>query len=200
MTLSIPYIAVLTCHPDTRSEAVHGIQGRVARMPDGALTLTYVLKGDISRLRIPPPRSRRWADRLWQHTCFEAFVSLKDDPEYYEFNFAPSGEWAAYNFRRYREGAPLEDKDLTPTIVVRSSGETFELDTLMPFDRLPRIAPCSRLRIGLSAVIEDNDGKLSYWALKHPSGKPDFHHPAGFALEIDPVDMEAAKQLKMENR
>jgi hypothetical protein len=44
------------------------------------------------------------------------------------------------------------------------------------------------LRLGLSAVIEDDNGSLSYWALKHPSGKPDFHHPDAFALEIDVVN------------
>ena len=38
---------------------------------------------------------------------------------------------------------------------------------------------------GLSAVIEDPNGVLSYWALRHPPGKPDFHHPDTFALEID---------------
>ncbi|MBI3061386.1 MAG: hypothetical protein HYY83_05345 [Deltaproteobacteria bacterium] len=29
------------------------------------------------------------------------------------------------------------------------------------------------------------DGTISYWALKHPPGKPDFHHPDAFALEIE---------------
>jgi hypothetical protein len=40
------------------------------------------------------------------------------------------------------------------------------------------------LRVGLSAVIEANDGTLSYWALKHPAAKPDFHHPDSFVLEL----------------
>src|ERR671928_5206 len=33
------------------------------------------------------------------------------------------------------------------------------------------------VRVAVSAVIEDASGVLSYWALKHPSDKPDFHHP-----------------------
>jgi len=36
----------------------------------------------------------------------------------------------------------------------------------------------------LSAVIEDDDGAFSYWALRHPPGKPDFHHPDAFALML----------------
>ena len=40
------------------------------------------------------------------------------------------------------------------------------------------------LSIGLSAVIEETDGTKSYWALRHPPGPPDFHHPDCFALEL----------------
>ena len=40
----------------------------------------------------------------------------------------------------------------------------------------------ARLRLALSPVIED--GALSYWALRHPPGRPDFHHQDAFTLEI----------------
>jgi hypothetical protein len=33
-------------------------------------------------------------------------------------------------------------------------------------------------------VVEEKDGLLSYWALNHPPGKPDFHHPDAFVLEL----------------
>jgi hypothetical protein len=39
-------------------------------------------------------------------------------------------------------------------------------------------------RVGLSAVIEETSGRRSYWALAHPSGKPDFHHSDSFTLEV----------------
>ena len=55
---------------------------------------------------------------------------------------------------------------------------------------LPHLLTMQPLRLGLSAVIEDDSGKLSYWALKHPSGKPDFHHPDTFVLEIAPPNGE----------
>jgi len=44
-----------------------------------------------------------------------------------------------------------------------------------------------KLMVGLCAVIEDGPGALSYWALRHAPGKPDFHHRAAFALELDEV-------------
>ncbi len=40
------------------------------------------------------------------------------------------------------------------------------------------------LKLALSAVVEDDSGTLSYWALKHAPGKPDFHHSDGFVLEL----------------
>jgi hypothetical protein len=38
--------------------------------------------------------------------------------------------------------------------------------------------------LALAAVIEDENARLSYWALKHASPKPDFHHPDAFVLEL----------------
>lgn len=185
MTPSATHTAVLTCHPETQSRAVRGIEVRLWWERGGALALTYALKGELSRLRVPPPGPPRRADHLWRHTCFEAFISVKGDPAYREFNFAPSGEWAAYAFRRYRDSAPLVEERPFPRIAVRSAGDGFELDAAIGSDRLPTIAPHARLSLALSAVVEEEDGVISYWALKHPPGKPDFHHPDAFALEIE---------------
>jgi hypothetical protein len=143
----------------------------------------------LGRLRIPPLRALRRADRLWQHTCFEAFVCVKGKAEYYEFNFAPSGEWAVYAFRCYRDGLSLEDEGLlAPSITVHSAGDRLDLEAIVYLKYLPEIQPGLSLRLALSAVIEDDSGSLSYWALKHPPGKPDFHHPDAFILEIDAFD------------
>ncbi|HYT57642.1 MAG TPA: DOMON-like domain-containing protein [Verrucomicrobiae bacterium] len=138
----------------------------------------------MARLLIPLPRQPCRIDGLWQHTCFEAFIGFKDSPVYFEFNFSPSGEWAAYAFRTYRDGGPIENDELDPKIVVRKESETLELRAMIRLDRLPAIQPTATLRVALSAVIEDINGRLSYWALNHPAGKPDFHHPDSFALDI----------------
>ena len=39
-----------------------------------------------------------------------------------------------------------------------------------------------QVRCGLTCVIEDED-KISYWALKHPTDTPDFHRVEGFVLD-----------------
>ena len=104
----------------------------------------------------------------------------EDGPGYREFNFSPSGEWAVYAFRSYRVGGEL-DVELAPGIVVRRTMNRLELDAEICQDILP---PGRPLRLGLSAVMEDADGELSYWALRHPPGKPDFHHTDAFALQL----------------
>ena len=36
-----------------------------------------------------------------------------------------------------------------------------------------------------AAVVEETDGRLSYWALTHPAERPDFHHRDGFVLPLE---------------
>ena len=103
---------------------------------------------------------------------------------YHEFNFAPSSEWAAYELRGYRDGRPSAS-ETPPQIVVRSTNSRLELDASVGLDFLSDAHARAPLRIGLAAVIEASDG-ISYWALRHPRAKPDFHDAEGFALRLKP--------------
>lgn len=163
---------------------VETIQARVSCVEPNRLRITFLLKGDLSALKIPAKSSPRHVDGLWQHTCFESFIRADGVSAYYEFNFSPSLEWAAYTFRGYRDGGPIHDEGWSPDIRVGCTHDRIEMDAMVRLDRLPAISAGSRLWIGLSAVIETNDGTLSYWALKHPAAKPDFHHPDSFALAL----------------
>ncbi len=149
--------------------------------------MTFRLDGDIPRIRIPSPGVSRIGTELWRHTCFEAFIALEGQPAYYEFNFAPSGEWCVYALSSYRNGAPVADEAMRPHIALRSNHSRLELDAIVRLDALSAIHPRAVLRIGLSAVIEANDGTLSYWALRHPADKPDFHNADGFTLIVEPA-------------
>jgi hypothetical protein len=170
----------LVCHPQTPSAAIEAIDVSVEVAAGDSLSLAFVLQSDLSRLRILAPRSPGRADGLWRHTCFEAFVMAESGPGYREFNFSPSRQWAVYAFGDYREGgAPVSAA--TPKLVVRRTRNRLQLEAQLDRDCLP---PGRALRLGLSAVVEDADGGLSYWALQHPPGKPDFHHADAFAMPV----------------
>jgi hypothetical protein len=157
---------------------------------DGLLALYYRVEGDVGELRLPPPRSSAHADGLWQHTCFEAFVKSGDTPAYLELNFSPSSEWAIYSFDGYRRGRKPRVPRHPPEIMSHRRGEDLlEVDVTMHLDGLfTEQGPTDRLRLALAAVLEDRRGQLSYWALAHPSARPDFHHADSFALLLpEPV-------------
>lgn len=166
--------AALTCHPGFRSSAVRSLRARLARGPAGVLAVSFLLGADLERIRIPPRRPPRFRDGLWRHTCFEVFLARPGSRAYREYNLAPSGEWASYAFRKYRSRS--RDGAEAPRIRISSSGRTLRLHA--------QVKARGRLKIGLCAVIEDRSGALSYWALRHPPGKPDFHHRRAFALEL----------------
>jgi hypothetical protein len=196
MKYQLPHSAPLVCHPRTPTDLVQGMQVSVFEARSGMLAVTFIVEGDMTRLCIQPLGPSRRADRLWEHTCFEAFVAVRGLPSYYEFNFSPSGEWTAYAFRGYRDSMPLELEEMNPEIAVRRADNKLELDATLRLHRLPMTEPRTRLRLALSAVIEDQNGALSYWALKHPTGKPDFHHPDAFALEFDSTKTQDTVDLE----
>jgi hypothetical protein len=169
-------VHTLACHPQSRPGAVRSLRAAIRRAGAG-LALTYVLEGDLDKLRIPPPRPPAIAGRLWEHTCCEIFVAPAEGPAYHEFNLSPSGEWAAHAFERYRKGAMLSDPALDPRIAVRRQPGSLELSAVIPLRG-------KKALVALAAVVEAGDGSLSYWALRHPPGKPDFHHRDAFVLAL----------------
>jgi hypothetical protein len=169
----------LRLHPDSRCNAVARIDVDIARPRPGCLVLSYIVSGKIGDLLMPAVVTSARAEELWQHTCFEAFVRPSAGPAYFELNFAPSTQWAAYGFDLYRSGMRVATEVDAPHIDVRSSAESYALQVILESDRL-----ASPFRLGLSVVIEETNGRKSYWALAHPQGKADFHHSDCFALEL----------------
>jgi len=138
------------------------------------LWLRFTAEGDVGEIAWPAEQGTGRADELWKHTCFEAFVQTDDG--YYEYNLSPSSRWATYRFTDYREGMRPADE----VVVIDGLDGASDMVALEAKIQLP---PGAR-RLGLSAVIEATDGSVSYWAVAHPSDKPDFHHPDSFVLEL----------------
>jgi hypothetical protein len=172
----------LSPHPDVPGNAVSQVACDVSLRGDD-LTFGYLATGRIADLAVPSTSTSARADELWRHTCFEAFVRPEGGQGYVELNFAPSTQWAAYRFIGYRAGMTPADVG-GPRIEVASDAERLAVTVSLSRSSLPP-GPC---RLSLSAVIEERTGARSYWALAHPSGRPDFHHDAGFASLLP--DME----------
>jgi hypothetical protein len=169
----------LRLHPDSLCAAATRIEADIARPRPGTLILSYVVSGRISDLRMPPVMAPARTDELWHHTCFEAFVRPSTGPAYCEFNFSPSTQWAAYGFDSYRSGMRVATEVGAPRIEVRSTADSYTLQAALELDGIS-----FPLHLGLSAVLEETNGRKSYWALTHPPGKPDFHHSDCFTLEF----------------
>jgi hypothetical protein len=131
-----------------------------------------------SRFVMPEAEEAQRMDELWKTTCFEAFLRAEGEEAYREWNFAPSGNWAAYDFESYRDGKS-EAEVAEPYVRLEDNmtwwaiGATINAAAEIPW------------QLGLSAVLEEKDGTKSYWALAHGEGdKPDFHDLACFAARL----------------
>ena len=178
------YPLTLLCHPATPAPMVRLIEAQAAISTDGSLVLRYRLWGDIARLRLPETPSPERSDSLWQHSCFEAFIGAVGDTAYREFNFSPSGQWAAYAFTDYRQRDESFVTRQAPQICTRVFAGRLDMDVTLPPPSLP--SAC-RLQLALAVVVEADDiadGRHSYWALRHTAERPDFHRRDAFTLEL----------------
>jgi hypothetical protein len=170
--------------PGAAQDLVQELSVKVTHPSHDHLTLNFRLVGDLASLRLPEPRPPLRADGLWRYSCFEAFIGHAGAGDYWEYNFSPSGAWAAYHFTAYREGmAPLM-KGAPPQVTQKLGSDSFELSATLDLSWLAKHSAGVGLRLGLAAVIEDRARVLSYWALKHPSEKPDFHHADSFVVAL----------------
>jgi len=172
---------VLQCHPLSEKGFVGGIAMHVDRAEAGRLRIKYTLHGLIDGIHFAEVAQPERTDGLWKHTCFELFCGRADDGSYVEFNFAPSGQWAAYAFTGYREG--MTELACAPPHINYMAGEgVFEMTVTVD---LPESLRTVDIMAGFSAVIADKGGRTTYWALAHPPGKADFHHKDCFALQLE---------------
>lgn len=169
----------LSCHASSTPPSGLVIAVAARRGAAGELLLDYRLHG-VAALALPPPAVPGPADGLWQQTCCEAFVAPAAGPAYREFNFAPSGQWAIYDFAGYRQRNTSWQPSAAPRIACRSDGDTLYLAATVP----AALLPAAGARLGLTVVAATAAGDKSYWALVHAAAQPDFHLAASFALPL----------------
>jgi hypothetical protein len=130
------------------------------------------------RFLVPTSAEPQRRNELWKTTCFEAFLRPLGESMYREWNFAPSGDWAAYQFSAYREGMAEAEVSGAPYIRLEDNLTWWAVGATIA------VPADTNWELGLSAVLEEKDGTKSYWALAHPSEKPDFHAPGCFVARL----------------
>lgn len=169
----------LTCHTKTEHSDKQSINIEVDANHEQGLQINYRLNDQLALLLIPTPQPAIACDGLSEHTCFEVFIAVEGESGYHEFNFSPSGQWAAYAFSDYRSISKWKISR-KPYIHVTHADNKLSLEATIPYADLPLNPDHKPFQLGLSAVLEANDGSRSFWALHHPAGRPDFHKRAGF--------------------
>lgn len=171
--------------PGSPPDGVAALTVHIGDLSDGGLNLIFDLRGDIESIRWPESCPPGPADELWRHTCFELFMRDESGGIYREFNFSPSGQWADYLFDGYRQKVPIIVESTPPVVASRRFAAGAETIARVPATRLPARVVGRFLQLGFSAVVESVSGNLSFWALRHPADKPDFHHRDAFACRLD---------------
>jgi hypothetical protein len=173
----------LVPHPEKGPKAVESVEVEVVRATNTILLMYRVEPADMLLL---PAHGRERRDNLWRQTCFELFVR-PESHSYVEYNFAPLSAWNAYSFVDWRMGRRAYQPEAEPSIVDSRTDSrrdsfpgSYELDVVISTDILS-LAPA---RVSLAAVIEEEGGVISYWALAHPPGEPNFHHADCFVARL----------------
>lgn len=169
----------LSFHPAHPPVSVRGIEARIIGCDAQWLRARWRILG-VSSLVVPAFAGRGRADELWKTTCFELFLQVPGSDAYVEINLSPSERWNAYDFTGRREGMTERAMPREPDCTMRLGTDMAIFDAAIPVTGLPP-APW---RLGFTAVIEEEGGVKSYWALQHGGDAPDFHDPACFVLEL----------------
>lgn len=171
----------LVPHPAHPPARVSAVEARIIGFDAGWLRVRWRIESAQAMI-VPPFAGRGRADELWTTTCFELFLKPAGGEAYAEINLSPSERWAAYDFSGYRAGMSERPASREPDCTMRQGSSFAIFDAAIARDVLPALPAAANF----AAVIEEEGGVKSYWALAHPHDKPDFHDPACFVAELAP--------------
>ncbi|MEH1826272.1 MAG: DOMON-like domain-containing protein [Nostoc sp.] len=168
--------------PSTKSLPNLKITGNISRNAN-QLAIYYSLGGDLKEITISSPSnapSRKY--ELWEDTCFEFFLGIKDSQRYWEFNLSPAGHWNIYRFDGYRQGMQEETAFEKLPFSVQNKADSLALALDVDLDKI--ISENQEIEIGITTVIKYKDGEVIYWALTHQGAAADFHLRDSFIIEL----------------
>jgi hypothetical protein len=147
------------------------------------LSIEYQLRGDLNHIEIlSPAQLPTRQDRLWEATCFEFFVGIPGDRNYWEFNLAPTGDWNIFHLNDYRQGLRPELAFTTLPLTIDRQANLLSLSVKLDLNRI--IPVVQSIEVSVTAVVKSVRGEISYWALTHCGSIADFHLRDSFTIEI----------------
>ncbi|NCN27991.1 hypothetical protein GW915_10485 [bacterium] len=105
---------------------------------------------------------------LWEHSCFELFEFNEESAEYVEWNISPTGAYWFCEFEDYRKTKAHFELRVASDFKAILDGNNFIVEVLLP-------SCFEKARVQLNCVLENAEGKLFYFAHRHPAHKADFH-------------------------
>ncbi|OCQ90115.1 hypothetical protein BCD64_19500 [Nostoc sp. MBR 210] len=158
------------------------IIGNIARN-DYQLMISYNLIGHLTNIIIAPPSDTPTRkDGLWEDTCFEFFVGIKDSECYWEFNLSPAKHWNVYRFTGYRQGMEAETALTTLPFNIEHQADIFTLN--LDLDLVKIVASNQDIDVAITTVVKQKNDQVSYWALAHKGAEPDFHLRDSFLIRL----------------
>ena len=159
------------------------ITGKIFR-EQNILTVNYRLAGDLDLVCFPNAASHpARKPELWLETCFEFFLAIPGQTQYWEFNLSPSKNWNAFHMDAYRRvDFRPEDRIENLNIAIEKNKDRFHLSADTD---LKQIIPAeTQIQVAITSVIQTMDKNESYWALLHPGPAADFHLRESFVLSL----------------
>lgn len=146
--------------------------------------ISYKVQGDLASIDLGPgvPNHAR-VIKLWEKSCFELFIKNSKD-NYIEFNFSPEFEWNCFYFEKKGDAlAEYARMNCLKTDILLSL-EVFHLIVEIDKSKFPEGFFAGDLSAGITSVIKEKSGKMSYWALSHNDTRPNFHHFDSFKYKF----------------
>jgi hypothetical protein len=172
-----------TLHPfpgDRRLSEIE-IDGKIDRS-GGILSIEYRVTGDLTQVEIAPPAAPIRKFALWEATCFEFFVGIPGDRDYWEFNLSPAGDWNIFHLDDYRQG--LRDELAFTSLPFTVERQPNSLLLALEFDLSKIVSVEQSIEVSVTTVIKSVAGEMSYWAVTHCGTEADFHRRDSFAIEM----------------
>jgi hypothetical protein len=158
------------------------ITGNITRNGN-QLSLRYQVRGDVKKVVIPPLcNTPGRKDKLWENTCFEFFLGIKDTPEYWEFNLSPAGHWNVYHFDDYRQGMHPETAFHILPFSIDKPLDSFTLFVDVDLSKI--ILKAQQIQVAINTVIQEKNNDLTYWGLVHRGIEADFHLRDSFLIDL----------------